>query len=215
MRSRKSNGYWLVLASIAAVMIVMFCIGTVTIQARSSELIKNEKIARERYSEKVSVIESNTDNIDASERDIHTQSSSIGANSSAGGWECENKEDAEYLACVIYQEAGGDACCDLCRKRVADVVLNRVKDPRFTGTTVLEILTEGNPPQWGLYSVTGVVWPEKASLPGEKEAVERARRIAIEVLEGHHSDLSSDYIWCAEFPQGQDVIECDGIYFGK
>ena len=133
-----------------------------------------------------------------------------------GGLECEFKEDVERLACVIYQEAGGDACCDLCRKRVADVVLNRVKDPRFKGTTIEEILTDGDPaPQWGLYSVTGVVWPEKASYPEEAEAVQRAWDTAFDVLEGNHSDLTEDYIWCAEFPQGTDIIECCGIYFGK
>ena len=130
--------------------------------------------------------------------------------------ETVDEHDVELLACVIYQEAGGDACCDMCRRRVADVVLNRVKDPRFKGTTIEEILIDGDPaPQWGLYSVTGVVWPDKASLPEEQHAVERAYRIAREVLEGQHSDLSSDYIWCAEFSQGTDVIECDGIYFGK
>ncbi len=124
--------------------------------------------------------------------------------------------DVELLACVIYQEAGGDACCDMCRRRVADVVLNRVKDPRFKGNTIEEILIDGDPaPQWGLYSVTGVVWPEQASSLAEQEAVERAYRIAREVLEGQHSDLTSDYIWCAEFSQGTDVIKCDGIYFGK
>lgn len=133
-----------------------------------------------------------------------------------GGLECEFKEDVERLACVIYQEAGGDACCDLCRKRVADVVLNRVKDPRFKGTTIEEILTDGDPaPQWGLYSVTGVVWPEKASYPEEAAAVQRAWDTAFDVLEGNHSDLTEDYIWCAEFPQGTDIIECCGIYFGK
>ena len=127
-----------------------------------------------------------------------------------------NEHDVELLACVIYQEAGGDTCCDMCRRRVADVVLNRVKDPRFKGTTIEEILIDGDPaPQWGLYSVTGVVWPDKASLPEEQHAVERAYRIAREVLEGQHSDLTSEYIWCAEFSQGTDVIECDGIYFGK
>ena len=135
---------------------------------------------------------------------------------SKGGLECEFKEDVERLACVIYQEAGGDTCCDLCRKRVADVVLNRVKDPRFKGTTIEEILTDGDPaPQWGLYSVTGVVWPEKASYPEEAEAVQRAWDTAFDVLEGNHSDLTEDYIWCAEFPQGTDIIECCGIYFGK
>lgn len=217
---RKRNAYWLIIAFMVVAMTIIFCIATTTIQARANEMIENEKIARERYREKVSAIENETRTIEVAyvqpeKKDILVMPIKPVTNSDKGGWECENKEDAEYLACVIYQEAGGDGCCDMCRRRVADIVLNRVKDARFAGDTVEAILTEGNPPQWGLYSVTGIVWPEKASYPEEAEAVERARRIAIEVLEGNHSDLTEDYIWCAEFPQGQDVIECDGIYFGK
>lgn len=217
---RKRNAYWLIIAFMVVAMTIIFCIATTTIQARANEMIENEKIARERYREKVSVIANETRTIEVAyvqpeKKDILVMPIEPVTNSDKGGWECENKEDAEYLACVIYQEAGGDGCCDMCRRRVADIVLNRVKDVRFAGDTVEAILTEGNPPQWGLYSVTGIVWPEKASYPEEAEAVERARRIAIEVLEGNHSDLTEDYIWCAEFPQGQDVIECDGIYFGK
>lgn len=149
-------------------------------------------------------------------KEVHTDTKDEPRYDGKGGLECEFKEDVERLACVIYQEAGGDTCCNLCRKRVADVVLNRVKDARFKGTTIEEILTDGDPaPQWGLYSVTGVVWPEKASYPEEAEAVQRAWNTAFDVLEGNHSDLTEDYIWCAEFPQGTDIIECCGIYFGK
>lgn len=149
-------------------------------------------------------------------KEVHTDTKDEPSYDGKGGLECEFKEDVERLACVIYQEAGGDTCCDLCRKRVADVVLNRVKDPRFKGATIEEILTDGDPaPQWGLYSVTGVVWPEKASYPEEAEAVQRAWDTAFDVLEGNHSDLTEDYIWCAEFPQGTGIIECCGIYFGK
>lgn len=217
---RKRNAYWLIIACLVVMLTIIFCIATTTIQARADEMIEQDKIARERYREKVSMIENESRTLEATyiqpkKNDILAKPIEPVANSDKGGWECENKEDAEYLACVIYQEAGGDGCCDMCRRRVADIVLNRVKDTRFAGDTVEAILTEGNPPQWGLYSVTGIVWPEKASYPEEAAAVERARRIAIEVLEGNHSDLTEDYIWCAEFPQGQDVIECDGIYFGK
>ena len=217
---RKRNAYWLIIACLVVVMTIIFCIATTTIQARADEMIEQDQIARERYREKVSMIENESRTLEVTyiqpkKNDILAKPIEPVANSDKGGWECENKEDAEYLACVIYQEAGGDGCCDMCRRRVADIVLNRVKDTRFAGDTVEAILTEGNPPQWGLYSVTGIIWPEKASYPEEAAAVERARRIAIEVLEGNHSDLTEDYIWCAEFPQGQDVIECDGIYFGK
>ena len=217
---RKRNAYWLIIACLVVMVTIIFCIATTTIQARADEMMKQDQIARERYREKVSTIENESRTLEVTyiqpkKNDILVKPIEPVANSAKGGWECENKEDAEYLACVIYQEAGGDGCCDMCRRRVADIVLNRVKDTRFAGDTVEAILTEGNPPQWGLYSVTGIVWPEKASYPEEAAAVERARRIAIEVLEGNHSDLTEDYIWCAEFPQGQDVIECDGIYFGK
>ena len=217
---RKRNAYWLIIACLVVMVTIIFCIATTTIQARADEMMKQDQIARERYREKVSMIENESRTLEVTyiqpkKNDILTKPIEPVANSDKGGWECENKEDAEYLACVIYQEAGGDGCCDMCRRRVADIVLNRVKDARFAGDTVEAILTEGNPPQWGLYSVTGIIWPEKASYPEEAAAVERARRIAIEVLEGNHSDLTEDYIWCAEFPQGQDVIECDGIYFGK
>lgn len=217
---RKRNAYWLIIACLVVIMTIIFCLATTTIQARADEMIEQDQIARERYREKVSMIENESRTLEVTyiqpkKNDILAKPIESVANSDKGGWECENKEDAEYLACVIYQEAGGDGCCDMCRRRVADIVLNRVKDARFAGDTVEAILTEGNPPQWGLYSVTGIIWPEKASYPEEAAAVERARRIAIEVLEGNHSDLTEDYIWCAEFPQGQDVIECDGIYFGK
>lgn len=217
---RKRNAYWLIIACLVVMVTIIFCIATTTIQARADEMIEQDNIARERYREKVSMIENGSRTLEVTyiqpkKNDLLVKPIEPVANSDKGGWECENKEDAEYLACVIYQEAGGDGCCDMCRRRVADIVLNRVKDARFAGDTVEAILTEGNPPQWGLYSVTGIVWPEKASYPEEAAAVERARCIAVEVLEGNHSDLTEDYIWCAEFPQGQDVIECDGIYFGK
>lgn len=120
--------------------------------------------------------------------------------------------ELEMLACVIYQEAGGDNCCDECRYRVADVVLNRVNDPRFPNT-IKEVLEE--PRQWGLFSETGITWSERASLPEEQEAVARAYDIAYDVLSGNHSDLTSRYIWCAEFAQGTDWVYCDGIYFGR
>lgn len=120
--------------------------------------------------------------------------------------------DWERLACVIYQEAGGDECCDLCRYRVADVVLNRVNDPRFPDS-IEEVLEE--PKQWGLYSETGIIWPVRAGLESEAGAVARAYDIAYDVLSGNHSDLTSRYIWCAEFPQGDDWVYCDGIYFGR
>ena len=234
---RRNNLYLLMMTFIALTIIVIALACAMVVQARNDEMIEQQQIEAQRLREKrEAMIELSTlvyAEADAYENPLadeevvktvvlnhyeeaHTASDEEPSYDGKGGLECENKEDVERLACVIYQEAGGDACCDLCRKRVADVVLNRVKDPRFKGTTIEEILIDGDPaPQWGLYSVTGIVWPEQASYPEEAEAVQRAWDTAFDVLEGNHSDLTEDYIWCAEFPQGTDVIECCGIYFGK
>lgn len=121
--------------------------------------------------------------------------------------------DLELLACVIYQETGGDMHCDECRRRVADVVLNRVADDRFPDSIYDVLMQKG---QYGRYYWTGIVWPERAKNPYEKYAVERAYRIAEEVLNGQHSDLyDNGYVWQACFIQGKDNIYCCGHYFGR
>ena len=227
---RRNNLYLMLLIFIMLTFAIIFCASILVIRDQSETMEQQQELEAVRIHEAqesaieltpLTYIEPNIyKNIEAAAPNPHEDTSIVIEDEPSydgkGGLECEFKEDVERLACVIYQEAGGDTCCDLCRKRVADVVLNRVKDPRFKGTTIEEILTDGDPaPQWGLYSVTGVVWPEKASYPEEAEAVQRAWDTAFDVLEGNHSDLTEDYIWCAEFPQGTDIIECCGIYFGK
>lgn len=128
------------------------------------------------------------------------------------GW---SEAEIEMLACAIYQEAGGDACCDLCRHRVGDVILNRMEDDRFPDT-VEEVLTAYR--QYGRFYWTGVVWPDRAENPGEAHAVARAWETARDILSGEHSDLyGQGYIYQAEFEQGADIIYCEdcGIYFGR
>ena len=227
---RRNNLYLMLLIFIMLTLAIIFCASILVIRDQSETMEQQQELETVRIHEAqesaielapLTYIEPNIyKNIEAAAPNSHEDAPIVIEDEPSydgkGGLECEFKEDVERLACVIYQEAGGDTCCDLCRKRVADVVLNRVKDPRFKGTTIEEILTDGDPaPQWGLYSVTGVVWPEKASYPEEAEAVQRAWDTAFDVLEGNHSDLTEDYIWCAEFPQGTDIIECCGIYFGK
>ena len=124
-----------------------------------------------------------------------------------------NPEELEMLACVIYQEAGGDACCDDCRRRVADVVLNRVESDRYPDT-MYEVLTQRA--QYGRLHWTGIKWPDRAGREVEAGAVERAYRIAEEVLNGQHSELYGEgYIFQAEFSQSDDSIVCCDIYFGR
>ena len=135
-----------------------------------------------------------------------------------GGFECQDKGDWERLAIAIYQEAGGDACCDECRYRVGDIILNRVADERFPDS-IEAVLTQ--PKQYGTLSTTGVVGPTRASEPGEAHAVERAWRVAEEILTGTHSDVYGEgYVFQAEFPQGNDPdsrIYCEqcGMWYCK
>lgn len=72
----------------------------------------------------------------------------------------------EMLACGIYQEAGGDECSDDTRRKVGDVMLNRVEDSRFPDTLEAVLTAPG---QYGRFSKTGIVWPERAKNPGEKK----------------------------------------------
>lgn len=119
----------------------------------------------------------------------------------------------ELLACAIYCEAGADSISDDTRRMVGDVILNRVEDPRFPDT-VEGVLTQRA--QYGRFHWTGVVWPARASQECESHAVDRAYRIARELLSGEHSALyGAGYIYQAEFRQGSGVILSDGIYFGR
>lgn len=121
--------------------------------------------------------------------------------------------DAEMLAIVIYQEVGGNACCDACRYRVGDIVLNRVVDPRFPNT-IYDVLMQ--PGQYGRLSWTGIVWADRASNPNEAHAVERARNVANDILNGNHSDLyGNGYVWQAGFAQGTDRFWCCGHFYGR
>ena len=232
MRYRSNSFYCKLILILTVVLAVIFYVGIGIVKHQANKMMQEAQIepirTREKYEQAISISEENKAQLEdlvyaeasptvlTEDPDVKEAVADLVIDHHTEANVPVNEHDVELLACVIYQEAGGDTCCDMCRRRVADVVLNRVKDPRFKGTTIEEILIDGDPaPQWGLYSVTGVVWPDKASLPEEQHAVERAYRIAREVLEGQHSDLTSEYIWCAEFSQGTDVIECDGIYFGK
>ena len=232
MRYRSHSFYCKLILILTVLLAVIFYVGIGIVKHQANKMIQEAQIeairTREKYEQTISISEESkaqlaalvyaesTPTVLQEDSDVREAVADLVIDHHTEANVPVNEHDVELLACVIYQEAGGDTCCDMCRRRVADVVLNRVKDPRFKGTTIEEILIDGDPaPQWGLYSVTGVVWPDKASLPEEQHAVERAYRIAREVLEGQHSDLTSEYIWCAEFSQGTDVIECDGIYFGK
>lgn len=120
------------------------------------------------------------------------------------------EEELDMLALVIYQEAGGDACSDETRRMVGTVVMNRIADNRYPNT-MYEVITQRA--QYGRLYWTGLVWPQRASNPGEAHAVERARTIAEQILQGDRA-LPEDVIYQAEFEQGTEVVAYqDGLYF--
>lgn len=124
-----------------------------------------------------------------------------------------DERDVELLAIIIYAEAGADYIADETRYMVGDVVLNRVADSRYPDS-IEEVLTQKS--QYGRFYWTGVVWPDRASKSSEAHAVERAREIARDLLSGNHSELyGNGYVYQAEFRQGKDNIDSDGIIFGR
>ena len=125
--------------------------------------------------------------------------------------------ELEMLACVIYQEAGADYICDTCRKMVADIVLNRVASENYPNT-IYDVLTARA--QYGRFYYTGIVWPKGADSSCNAHAIERAYRIAEEILNGQHSYVyGKDFYGQAErkvfetYYSGGEYIYCCGIYF--
>lgn len=120
----------------------------------------------------------------------------------------------EQLAVGIYREGGGNNVCDDCRVRIADVMLNRVADPRFPDTLKAVLTQKG---QYGTMHTDGITFPKRAAQPEEFHAVQRSYDIAAEVMGGRHSELyGQGYIYQSEFPDlGHDAFEHCGIYFAK
>lgn len=119
-------------------------------------------------------------------------------------------EELEILALIVYQEAGGDRVSDDTRRLVAQVFLNRVNDSRFPDS-FYEVATAER--QYGRLYWTGIVWPDRASSQAEAHAVERAYKIAQEVLESDEPICPEGVIFQAEFVQGEIYAEQDGMYF--
>jgi hypothetical protein len=120
------------------------------------------------------------------------------------------EEELEYMAMVIYQEAGSDSCSNETRLAVGTVVMNRVADPRFPDT-IYDVLMQER--QYGRFYWTGLVWAERASNPGEAHAVKRAYECAEKILNGYRS-FGADVVWQSEFIQGTEIVSFqDGMYF--
>lgn len=102
-------------------------------------------------------------------------------------------------------------CTDEWRELVGYVVLNRVNDPRFPDS-IREVLE-----QRGQYAGmgNGVEFAKRHTNPGEKHAVERAYRIAREILENRNNiPIPANVVFQAQFKQGIGVYKQIGnTYF--
>lgn len=122
----------------------------------------------------------------------------------------EYYRDLWMLACVIYKEAGGDACTDTTRLGVGTVVMNRVAHESFPDT-IEEVLLQ--PGQYNTFSWDGIVWPYRAASEVEQHAVYRAFACAERILNGERA-FDESVIWQSGVPQGaKTVLYQDGIYF--
>lgn len=120
-------------------------------------------------------------------------------------------EELEILALVIYAEAGGDACSDVTRQMVGEVVLNRVAHEAYPNTIEGVLLQAG---QYGTFSWTGLVWPARSKNLGEVRAIERAYACAEGLLSGKTERcLPTDVIYQSEYIMGEIVAKSDGMYF--
>ena len=119
------------------------------------------------------------------------------------------EKDLEYLALVIYQEAGGDMYSDKTRLMVGTVVMNRVADDRFPDTIFDVILQRG---QYGRLFWTGPTWPARRWEAVEAHAVERAYTIAERILNGERA-LPSDVVFQSEYIQGEEIVAHQGGFY--
>lgn len=120
-------------------------------------------------------------------------------------------DDLFCMAATIYNEAGGDACSDDTRRLVGYTVLNRVNDSRYPNTIRGVLEQEG---QYCRFYTEGVHFNSRCTLPQEQHAVERAYRIAQEVLECVYIPIPSSVVFQANFKQGISIYKHqDGLYF--
>lgn len=104
-----------------------------------------------------------------------------------------------FLHC-IHAEAGNQSL--ECRTATAEVIRNRVADPRFPNT-ISEVIMQA-----GQFSVVsngqiGQVWPDEVTIQ------------AVDACMAGSRTIPEDYIYFNNAPIGKDVIQIGGHYFGR
>lgn len=112
-----------------------------------------------------------------------------------------NAEELDLLARLIRAEAGSDWCTDELQRAVGSVVLNRVNDSRFPNTIYEVIYAEGQ------YSTT---WNGEIDKPYTDRTYANAKYL----LENGVT-IPTDVVWQANFKQGKQYKEIQGVFFGR
>lgn len=143
--------------------------------------------------------------IETTEKAFETTKTTTAIKDNEQHYDAYTQNDVDYIASVIYKEAGSDYISDETRKYVAEVVLNRV-DHKSYPNTIYGVLTQYR--QYGTFYKTGI-----PILDRSVSGAENAYSIAGSVLEGNRV-VPKNVIYQAEFPQGSGVWKyIDGIYF--
>lgn len=115
------------------------------------------------------------------------------------------QSELDYMAAIIYQEAGAYYLSDYLRQCVGEVVMNRVKSDLFPNN-IYSVLTQRG--QYGMMWKNGV-----NNLARGSDAVEKCYEIADKVLRGSN-EVPDNVVFQAEFKQGSGVWKViDGVYF--
>lgn len=142
MRYRSNSFYCKLILILTVLLAVIFYVGIGIVKCNANKMIQEVQIeairTREKYEQTISISEENKAQLTAlvyaeatptvlqEDLDVQEAVADLVIDHHTEAHVPVDEHDVELLACVIYQEAGGDTCCDMCRRRVADVVLNRV-----------------------------------------------------------------------------------------
>lgn len=99
-------------------------------------------------------------------------------------------EELEWLAKLVYHEAGSDDCTDEHQRLVASVVLCRVESPTYPNT-IKEVISQQNPRQYGCFGTND--WYNEA-------ITQRAYDNALAVLNGEY-DYPKNLVYQSSFRQ--------------
>lgn len=114
--------------------------------------------------------------------------------------DCSCSPETDLFLHCVHAEAGNQSL--ECKTATAEVIRNRVADPRFPNT-ITEVIMQ--PGQFSVVSngQIGKVWPDEDTIK------------AVEACMAGSRTIPEDYIYFNNAPIGKDVIQIGGHYFGR